>query len=87
MAIKASGYKLADITPYAAYAVLDYRALWEFYRTHEVSDFADVEKDGSEYTKKLILAVEGLPSLRPSVEAGFHSILDRFVIHSHSVSV
>ena len=85
MAIKASGFKLSDISPENAYAVLDYQALREFYRTHEATDFADVEKDGSDFTKSQILPVEGLLSLRPSVEAGFHSILDRFVIHSHSV--
>lgn len=85
MAIKASGYRLSDIAPDAAYAVLDYQALREFYRLHRPEDFSDVEKEGSEYTKKQILPVEGLPALRPSVEAGFHSILDRFVIHTHSV--
>ena len=29
--------------------------------------------------------VEGLPQLRPSVEAGFHSILKTYVLHTHSV--
>ena len=29
--------------------------------------------------------IEGLAALRPSVEAGFHSILDTYVAHSHSV--
>ena len=29
--------------------------------------------------------IEGLPTLRPSVEAGFHSILRKFVCHTHSV--
>ena len=29
--------------------------------------------------------MEGLPALRPSVEAGFHSILKTYVLHTHSV--
>ena len=85
MAIKASGFKLSDIQESEAYAVLDAAALREFYNAHEASEFEDVEKAGSERAKELIVAVEGLKALRPSVEAGFHSILDTFVAHSHSV--
>lgn len=85
MAIKASGFKLSDIQESEAYAVLDAAALREFYNAHEASEFEDVEKAGSERAKELIVAVEGLKALRPSVEAGFHSILDTFVTHSHSV--
>ena len=29
--------------------------------------------------------IDGLADLRPSVEAGFHSILKTFVVHTHSV--
>ena len=85
MAIKASGFKLSDIQESEAYAVLDAAALRKFYNAHEASEFEDVEKAGSERAKELIVAVEGLKALRPSVEAGFHSILDTFVAHSHSV--
>ena len=85
MAIKASGYCLKDIRPDAAYAVLDYEALRKFYYGSNPADFEDVEKAGSEQTKLNTKAVEGLKALRPSVEAGFHSILDTYVAHSHSV--
>ena len=44
-----------------------------------------MEKTGSERAKASIQTIEGLAALRPSVEAGFHSLLDRFVAHSHSV--
>ena len=85
MAIKASGYCLKDIRPDKAYAVLDYEALRKFYYGANPGDFEDVEKAGSDQAKQNTKAVEGLPSLRPSVEAGFHSILDTYVAHSHSV--
>lgn len=85
MAVKASGFCLSDVTPEAAYAVMDYSAIRAFYRAHEASDFADAEKAGSDEAKKATIAVEGIPALRPSVEAGFHSLLGKFVIHSHSV--
>ncbi|MBR6766534.1 MAG: tRNA (guanosine(46)-N7)-methyltransferase TrmB [Clostridia bacterium] len=85
MAIKASGYCLKDIRPDTAYAVLDYEALRAFYNGSNPTDFEDVEKAGSEEAKKNTKQIEGLAALRPSVEAGFHSILDTYVAHSHSV--
>ena len=85
MAIKASGFCLKDIEPDKAYAVLDYEALRSFYNGSEPADFEDVEKAGSAKAKENVKTVEGLAQLRPSVEAGFHSILDTFVAHSHSV--
>lgn len=85
MAIKASGYCLKDIQPDKAYAVLDYATLRAFYNENEPGDFEDVEKTGSGKAKELTQAIEGLAPLRPSVEAGFHSLLDTYVAHSHSV--
>ena len=85
MAIKASGYCLKDIRPDSAYAVLNYDALRKFYYGSNPADFEDVEKAGSEQAKANTQVIEGLRQLRPSVEAGFHSILDTYVAHSHSV--
>ena len=85
MAVKASGFCLGDVLPDQAYAVMDYAALRAFYRGHEERDFEDPEKAGSELAKASTIAVEGMAVLRPSVEAGFHSLLGKFVIHSHSV--
>jgi rhamnose utilization protein RhaD (predicted bifunctional aldolase and dehydrogenase) len=85
MAIKASGYCLKDIRPDKAYAVLDYEALRRFYNDTDPASLADVEKAGSDVAKANTKTIEGLAELRPSVEAGFHSILDTYVAHSHSV--
>lgn len=85
MAIKASGFHLLDVKPDGGYAVVDGAALSAFYRGNESGQFPDVEKAGAEEAKKAALLVEGLAPLRPSVEAGFHSLLSRFVAHSHSV--
>lgn len=64
---------------------MDYSAIRAFYNGSEPTLFEDVEKAGSEQAKAGTLHVEGLAKVRPSVEAGFHSLLGRFVIHSHSV--
>lgn len=85
MAIKASGYCLGDIRPDKAYAVMDYEALRAFYYGNEPANLEDVEKQGSTCAKENTKTVEGLDALRPSVEAGFHSILKTFVLHTHSV--
>ncbi len=85
MAIKASGFCLKDITMDSGYAVLDGAAIRSFYRENEPGDFEDTEKSGAECTKRNTKTIEGLKQLRPSVEAGFHSILKTFVVHTHSV--
>ena len=85
MAVKASGFCLGDVLPNQAYAVMDYAAIRAFYRGHEEQDFEDPEKAGSELAKASTITIEGMAALRPSVEAGFHSLLGKFVIHSHSV--
>lgn len=85
MAIKASGFCLSDIRPDKAYAVLDGEDLRNFYLTTEPAELADVEKEGSARAKADIRHIDGLADLRPSVEAGFHSILKTFVVHTHSV--
>ncbi len=85
MAIKASGFCLRDIEPDKAYAVMDCQALRDFYYNNEPGDLPDVEKAGAEQAKAATRSIEGLAALRPSVEAGFHSVLKTFVLHTHSV--
>ena len=85
MAIKALGYRLGDIELNRAYAVLDLSELLPFYTDGDPDAFPDVEQAGSARAKAAVRPVDGMEALRPSVEAGFHSLLDRFVLHTHSV--
>ncbi len=85
MMIKASGYCLKDIEKDNGYAVLDGNALRNFYREHNPEDFQDCEAAGAQCAKENIRMLAGIPALRPSVEAGFHSILKTYVLHTHSV--
>lgn len=85
MAIKASGFRLSDVRPDRAYAVLDGAALRRFYLETDPATLPDVEKAGAEHAKACVRTIDGLEPLRPSVEAGFHSLLDRHVAHSHAV--
>ncbi len=85
MAIKASGFQLNEVKPDSGYAVMQGDALKAFYLEGQPENYQDVEQAGSQRARDLTLTIPGLAALRPSVEAGFHSLLDTFVIHSHSV--
>ncbi len=85
MAIKASGFRLSQVKENDAYAVLAYASIVEFYKNTDPSTLLDVEKAGSDVAKNSIQKIEGLPELRPSVEAGFHSLLSKYVLHTHPV--
>lgn len=85
MAIKASGFLLSDIQPDAAYAVLDYQQLRAWYQAQDPAALPDVEAAGSAKAKELTQQIPQIKALRPSVEAGFHALLKRYVAHTHSV--
>jgi len=85
MAIKASGFRLSQVKENDAYAVLDYASIVDFYKNTDITTLSDIEKSGSDVAKNSIQKIEGLPELRPSVEAGFHSLLAKYVLHTHPV--
>ena len=83
--IKASGYKLKDVCPTNAFVAVDQNKVYTYYNTVDINDGADHEKESATLAKESVVEIEGLPVLRPSVEVGFHSILKKYVIHTHSV--
>lgn len=85
MAVKASGFMLKQITTTDGYVVVNYKDIKSYYGNVNLISEIDYEKDSVEFTKKSIVRIEGQKELRPSVEAGFHSMLKKYVIHSHAV--
>lgn len=85
MAVKASGFKLKQITPTEGYVVVNYKKIKEYHEGVDLSLDRDYEKESTQFVKDCIVRMEGLKELRPSVEAGFHSILQKYVIHTHPV--
>ena len=83
--IKASGYKLKDVCPTNAFVCVDQQKILSFYQNVNQNDGENNEKLSSQMVKDSTLSIEGLPNLRPSVEVGFHAILSKYVIHTHSV--
>ena len=87
MAVKASGYKLNQITPSQGFVIIDYKNIKDYYDKVDINQDIDFERESVEVAKKNIFELEGLKVLRPSVEAGFHSIMKEIVIHTHPVYI
>lgn len=85
MAVKASGCKLKQITPTEGYVIIDYKKIKDYYEHVDLRTDTDFEKESADMARLSVQPVPWLKALRPSVEAGFHSVLKKYVIHTHSV--
>ena len=85
MLIKASGYRLKDIDEKTAFVAVRRSAISDYYNSVDLSVKKDYEKESAEISKNSVMPMEGIATLRPSVEVGFHAILKKYVIHTHSV--
>lgn len=87
LAIKASGFKLSQISEKDGFVIVNYKKIKEFYESILEGSDEDLEKKCTENVRQNTVRQEGLKPLRPSVETGFHSILKKYVIHTHPVYV
>lgn len=85
MLIKASGYRLMDINETTAFVAVDKKKIADYYENVDLTVDKDYEKESAEISKTSVVELEGVKTLRPSVEVGFHAILKKYVIHTHSV--
>ena len=85
MLIKASGYRLVDINENTAFVAVDKNKIESYYNSVDLSVEKDYEKESAEVSKNSVVEISGMATLRPSVEVGFHAILKKYVIHTHSV--
>lgn len=85
MAIKASGYTLKETTEDKGYVTVNYPEIKKYYNEVDPAAEVDFEKESLEVNLANIVLLEGMENKRPSVEVGFHSFLQRCVIHTHSV--
>ncbi|MCD4785408.1 MAG: class II aldolase/adducin family protein [Candidatus Eremiobacteraeota bacterium] len=79
MWIKASGFRLSEVTDEKGYVVTDLRSL--------VSLMHSKKMNHKEFSGGLKLSVIGDSTLRPSMETGFHAVLPRVVLHTNPVYV
>lgn len=80
MLIKASGTRLRDVTSAGGYALVNYGNI----RRRIVSG-PGTEAEFSDFICAQALPVKGVKPAKPSVETGFHALLNTVVIHTHSV--
>ena len=85
MAVKASGFSLSQVSAQGGFVVVNYKKINAFYDSLDGNSGHDAEKKINEVVQASIVDLPGIERLRPSVEAGFHSLLDRYVIHTHPV--
>lgn len=85
MAIKASGYTLKEVQEESGYVTVDHSEIKDRYAELLNKEDIDVEKETLAINLDCVKLLDGMENRRPSVEVGFHSYLQRTVIHSHSV--
>jgi len=84
MLLKASGFRLSELGPEQGYLEMDLQALVSAVRQVAMGE-GERPQVQAEFTLRLQSAVKGGTSLKPSIEAGLHSLLGRVVLHTHPV--
>jgi len=77
MLIKASGFMFDELSETKGFVVVDYKKLHTRYSTKKAFN----EKKESEF----LLSCAENTNTRPSMEAGFHAFLGKYVLHTHPV--
>jgi len=80
MLVKASGVQLKDITPSSGYALVNYGNI-----RRRIAGGPGGEAEFSDFICAQALPVKGMKPANPSIETGFHALLNTVVIHTHSV--
>lgn len=81
MAIKASGFQLADVTDSDGYALVNPQIIREKFLVEENID-ALTESDS-----KIVLDLAFIEGSRPSIETFLHAISGRYTLHTHPIVV
>lgn len=80
MLIKASGARLKDVSAGGGYALVNYGNI-----RRRIAGGIGGEEEFSAFICAQALPVQGVAPAPPSVETGFHALLNTVVVHTHSV--
>lgn len=83
MLIKASGFRFSEVSENNGLVAIDYDKLSKYYNALDFSSVS--ESDSANFINSCVLEKIGSENLKPSIEAGFHALLGKYVIHTHSV--
>ncbi len=85
MAIKASGFTIGEITETSGYADVDYIKIRQYHTDVPTSELEERENNSTPFTMSCVFPNAEGKTLRPSVETGFHSLMKKYVMHTHPV--
>lgn len=85
MAVKASGFRLDQVTKTEGYVIVDYQKIRKYFNEVDTTRNVNFEQESVDFMKSCVLQEKNPNNLRPSIETGFHSFLGKAVIHTHSV--
>lgn len=83
MFIKASGFKFSEVSENNGLVAVDYDKLSKYYNALVFSNISEL--DSADFINSCVLEKIGPEDLKPSIETGFHVLLGKYVIHTHSV--
>lgn len=86
MWIKASGFRLREVSRGSGYVEADLPALIALMR-HPGLAAGPRSLAHEEFVRRIQVTTRGAAGLRPSLEIGFHAVLGRVVLHTHPVYV
>lgn len=87
MAIKASGFELRQMDALSGFAFVEHKPVTDYFYqvAARLDQPIDFEKESGDLVKSMTKEVSPYAAARPSMETGFHSILHKYVVHTHSV--
>ncbi len=80
MLVKASGVQLRNVSASGGYALVNYGNI-----RRRIAGGPGGENEFSDFICAQALPVKGVRPAKPSIETGFHALLNTVVIHTHSV--
>lgn len=84
MAIKSSGCLLKEMKTDFGFVVINGEQMRQFYEANHGTS-RDTNKESMEMAMASMININGEKASRPSIEAGFHSLLGKYVLHLHPV--
>jgi ribulose-5-phosphate 4-epimerase/fuculose-1-phosphate aldolase len=86
MIIKASGYRFEEIDSNKGFSIVNSENIKSYFQTVQLDNKEKEEKRSVELVLDNVLKDDqGVRYPKPSMETGFHAVLDTYVVHTHSV--
>jgi ribulose-5-phosphate 4-epimerase/fuculose-1-phosphate aldolase len=85
MVIKSSGVEIKEINHKYGYSLVSYKNISDEFSKLPLEITIEQDESIVSFINNQIINLPNYKSLRPSIETGFHSILKKHVIHTHSV--